>query len=421
MENGNNNGFNNEDQQFGNQTTNGFEGNAFNGGQQQYSNPGQNSFEGNTFNGGQQYNNSTQNGFEGNAFNGGQQFNNGFSGQNAYGQNVYGQQFNMNQPPVGNNGEPLKNRFGMKLTFSILEILTIFSCNLLTGIMGIIACVFTTKANNSYKEGRWDEFKSQAKSSAILLWVGFAGFIIELIIVVAMMIFGFSVASIISDELNDYDYGYYDDYDYDYDDYDDESEETEVETETETAETEKAAEAATTPSNVVPGTGFTDPTVTINGSTVTFPVSYADFKAMGFHISAEDEAYVLNSMYYTSVTLYNANEERMGYCYLYDHTENAIPLSDCMVYGVCIEYDSYYDVVTDVVLPSGVTMNSTKEDWVTAYGTPDYEYESDTYDSQEYTWYAHNDAYYDDSQNSLEVSYWDGAIDEITIRYIGWE
>lgn len=54
-----------------------------------------------------------------------------------------------------NYGQALKNNYGMKLTFSILEILCCCGCNIVTMIMGILGCVFTSQANSAYKEGRW--------------------------------------------------------------------------------------------------------------------------------------------------------------------------------------------------------------------------------------------------------------------------
>lgn len=346
--------------------------------------------------------------------------------QNPYGQNAYGQNFNGTQPPFGTDGQPLKNRFGMKLAFSILEMITLLSCNLLTGIMGIIACVFNVKANSAYQEGRWDDFKSKAKTSAILLWVGLAGAVIEVIIWIVVLVFGVSMIGIANTAYQDGNRNYFDEGQNNVpyiveeeSEVTEETEETEEKKETPEKDTETKEDSAST--TVVEGAGYTDPTVTINGNTVTFPLSYAEFKALGFHISGDDEASELENGYYTSTTLYNAADEEMGYCYLSNRTEGSLNLSDCMVYGVSITYDSYYDVTTDVTMPTGVTMSSTKEDWLAAYGTPDYEYESDEYDSQEYTWYAHNDAYYDDYQNSLEVSFWDGEIDEIDIRFLGWE
>ncbi len=358
-----------------------------------------------------------QNAYGQNNFNGQQNAysQNNFNGQqNMYGQNAYG------MPPVDKKGKPMQNRFGMKLTFSILEILTLFSCNLLTGILGIISCVFTAKANTAYKESRWDDFKSAAKTSAICLWVGFAGFIVEFIVwIVLIVVVGFSAASFIGSDAtelyNDSNYDYEYDYDSDYN-YDDE-EDSEDSEETETT-------LSVTPSNVTAGSGITDTTITLNGATFTLPVSYSDFKAAGFSISSDDEVYVLNPGYYSStITLYDANGNDIGYCAIYDNTDAPAALSECMVYGVTLHFADYYDAVGDIVLPNGVTAASTKDEVMTAYGEPDDSYESDDaeYDSQDYTWYYHNDAYYDDYNNSLQISYWDGVIDEIDIRYIGWD
>jgi hypothetical protein len=80
----------------------------------------------------------------------------------------------------------------MKLTFSILEII---ACNLLSLVMGILGCVFTTKANNAYKEGRWEDFKSAKKTSTIVLWVGLVGVIISIIATIIMVVAGLKTAN----------------------------------------------------------------------------------------------------------------------------------------------------------------------------------------------------------------------------------
>ena len=57
-----------------------------------------------------------------------------------------------------------------------------------------------------------------------------------------------------------------------------------------------------------------DPTITLNGVTVTFPLTYAEFAAQGFSVEAEDQEYVLNQDEYDDVTFYDANgaEVRRG-------------------------------------------------------------------------------------------------------------
>ena len=87
-----------------------------------------------------------------------------YQNQQSYNENPYQWQpysdsnYNLNgNPPLDKNGNPVKNRFGLKLTASILEII---GFNLITFICGIIGCVYTTKANAAYQEERWDDFLS---------------------------------------------------------------------------------------------------------------------------------------------------------------------------------------------------------------------------------------------------------------------
>lgn len=112
--------------------------------------------------------------------------------QNTYGyaqQNAYNAGYGYNQDgnyggPVDKNGCPLPNNFGMKLTFSILEMITILFCNVITLVMGILGCVFTCKANNAYKEGRWSDFSSAKKTSNVFLWIGFAVSMVYLVLII---------------------------------------------------------------------------------------------------------------------------------------------------------------------------------------------------------------------------------------------
>jgi hypothetical protein len=154
----------------------------------------------------------------------------GTAPQNPYGtapQNPYGTSYSaygtMNAAPLDKNGQPMKNNFGMKLTFSILEIVSALFCNILGLVMGILGCVFSSKANTAYKEGRWEDFKSAAKTATIVLWIGLAGVIIAVIawiVIIATGVWAIGEAGDVYDQYyNDYTYDY--DYDDDYDDDDD--------------------------------------------------------------------------------------------------------------------------------------------------------------------------------------------------------
>ena len=123
--------------------------------------------------------------------------------------------------PLDDQGRPLKNNYGLKLTFSILEII---SCNLISLICGIIGCINTTKANTAYNEGRWEDFKSSAKSATVSLWIGLVGVILQIIALVAFVMMGFMLEEYIDDGVSSYPYDYgssiREDYSRDYDDID---------------------------------------------------------------------------------------------------------------------------------------------------------------------------------------------------------
>lgn len=362
----------------------------------------------------------------------------GQSEQQAYGQQTYGQQaygqnygqanYGMGAVPMGKNGQPLKNNYGMKLTFSILEILCCCGCNIITMILGILGCVFTSQANSAYKEGRWDDFKSKSKTATIILWVGFGFAVFSLIVNILTWTVGGAGEEFMDEFMAAFEQGYEqgydaamgydddaddddDDYNYNYD-YDSETEETETESETTTV---------SEPVNVTPGDGFTDPTITVNGATVTFPMTYQELVTAGFYIDSEDEEYVVNKNEYYYPTLYDINGTDLGYVYIGNETEGPLAMKDCTVFGFDItSYGMEYENVT-FSLPNGLNQNATKDDFVAAYGEPDYEYVSDSYDHQSYQWYSHSDMYYDTEENSISVEFWDGALDEIDIKYIGWD
>ncbi len=348
-----------------------------------------------------------------------------FGGQ-AYGQTNYG----MGAMPMDANGQPLKNTFGMKMTFSILEIICCCCCNIVTMVLGIIACVFTTKANNAYKSGNAQEYKSNSKTASICLWIGLGFAVIWLIICIAVG--NSDYGKEIEDAfwagyygVDDYDtdtddFSDDDDYDYDYDyDYDDDSEDSEdVADSGDTADSEDADDAE--PLDITPGEGFDDPAVTVNGVEVAFPLDYSEFKALGFYIEEEDENYVANGSEYYYPDFYDASGNELGYVYIGNVTDSPIALKDGVVFGFWFTSIEYNDELT-LEFSNGLTLDATREDFLKAYGDPDYSYESDSNDYQSYQWYNHSDIWEDMEENSLSVDFWDGEVDEIDLMYIGWD
>lgn len=340
------------------------------------------------------------------------------SGQQTYGgYNPYG------NVPLDKKGQPLKNRFGMKLTFSILEMI---SGNLISLICGIIACVFTCKANTSYKEGKWEEFKSNAKISNIFLWIGLgvclAFYVIVIILIAAVGLSvlpfvgsgnsGSSVGSGSYDYYDEQDYNYYDDDDADEEETDEDADEWDEE-DTEDADTGYAS------AGVTAGSGYTDPTVTINGATVTFPLSYADFVAeTGLIMDADETGDIVSADGYDNYDITNAyDSEGNDVCsiWLYNMSGSDLAMEDCYVAGI-IAYNDGYSTAPDLVMQNGITFASTQDEVRTALGEPSNTY-SDTYSDgslyESWNWdYADPDSDYFDE---VQIEFVDGVITKIEV------
>lgn len=340
------------------------------------------------------------------------------SGQQTYGgYNPYG------NVPLDKKGQPLKNRFGMKLTFSILEMI---SGNLISLICGIIACVFTCKENTSYKEGKWEEFKSNAKISNIFLWIGLgvclAFYVIVIILIAAVGLSvlpfvgsgnsGSSVGSGSYDYYDEQDYNYYDDDDADEEETDEDADEWEEE-DTEDADTGYAS------AGVTAGSGYTDPTVTINGATVTFPLSYADFVAeTGLTMDADETGDIVSADGYDNYDITNAyDSEGNDVCsiWLYNMSGSDLAMEDCYVAGI-IAYNDGYSTAPDLVMQNGITFASTQDEVRTALGEPSNTY-SDTYSDgslyESWNWdYADPDSDYFDE---VQIEFVDGVITKIEV------
>lgn len=387
-----------------------------NAGNQDYSNPyqsGQPDYSNPYQNGQQDYGSQYQSGQQnyGNPYQSGQQT---YGGYNPYGNgNV----------PLDKKGQPLKNRFGMKLTFSILEMI---SGNLISLICGIIACVFTCKANTAYKEGKWEEFKSNAKISNIFLWIGLgvclAFYVIVIILIAAVGLSvlpfvgsgnsGSSVGSGSYDYYDEQDYNYYDDDDADEEETDEDADEWEEE-DTEDADTGYAS------AGVTAGSGYTDPTVTINGATVTFPLSYADFVAeTGLTMDADETGDIVSADGYDNYDITNAyDSEGNDVCsiWLYNMSGSDLAMEDCYVAGI-IAYNDGYSTAPDLVMQNGITFASTQDEVRTALGEPSNTY-SDTYSDgslyESWNWdYADPDSDYFDE---VEIEFVDGVITKIEV------
>ena len=241
------------------------------------------------------------------------------------------------------------------MVFSILEII---SCNLITLIMGIIGCVFTTKANNSYKENRFEEFKSQAKTATICLWIGFASFIIGIIGIIAIVAIG---SSAIDDATSSY--GNY-----------------------------SSGSSTTTTSGA--GTA-----VTVDGNYIAIPLEFSDLEDMGFQIDGYYEGTEVEAGDIDFIAVDNKYGEDVMWAWIENNHSYDADVTECTVIGIDVDYncDNYETFVSE----DGVTFDCSKSDVTNLLGTPD---EEDVdYDGRElWRWYI-GDAY--NSWQVIEITF----------------
>lgn len=237
----------------------------------------------------------------------------GQPGAQSYGQAVYGQaNSGVGAMPSEENGGPLKNHFGMKITFSILEILSICTCNVITMVLGILGCVFTAKADMSYKEGRVHDFKSQAKTATICLWVGFGVGIVWLIFYIFVMLVNNSF-------LRD------------------------------------------TPKGGI--------YVYVDDKRIDVPTDYGTLKDLGFSF-AEPKQEELDA--YGDFGLYqmeNAHGQEVMWCWFQNNSSSDAMPEDCDVIGVDVDY--YCHNYEDYRTQEGLGFGSSKADFINTYGEPD--------------------------------------------------
>ena len=155
--------------------------------------------------------------------------------QGNYNANAYAPYNTASTAVVDEMGNPLKNNFVMKLVFSILEILTIFGCNVISCALGVVGLVFNLKANKAYKAGDGEGFKKAKKTSSLMLWIGLGVGILGIIIVILVFVITGNVIKDAAEDLptpedyiNEGQYDWDDDSDYDYDWDDDTDDDSDV-------------------------------------------------------------------------------------------------------------------------------------------------------------------------------------------------
>lgn len=290
--------------------------------------------------------------------------------------NMNGQQYQYNngygQGPVDNNGRPIPNNFGMKLTFSIL--VTIF----LSKIFGILSIVFTCLQNKAYKEGRWDDFKNKRKLSNVFLWIGL---ILGIIMFVVSIVFAGAIFKEVYNAFGDYDYS--DDYDYDYDyDYDDSDDDFDYDDASDTdSESDYVYGNSTFDFDAVED-------MTINGAAVSVPMSVTDFiEATGFDTYTEGDldTYDLSS-HNGGELIYIDDENKCSLIDIYNGSDDDIKAIDGTIGGIKLDFE---DTSSPIQFEyKGITNDSSIDDVLDAFGEADTRYNGEY--STELTYYTTN-------------------------------
>ena len=287
--------------------------------------------------------------------------------------NMNGQQYQYNngygQGPVDNNGRPIPNNFGMKLTFSIL--VTIF----LSKIFGILSIVFNCLQNKAYKEGRWDDFKNKRKLSNVFLWIGL---ILGIIMFVVSIVFAGAIFKEVYNAVSDYDY----DYDYDYDDSDDSDYDFDYDDASDTdSESDYVYGSSTFDFDAVED-------MTINGAAVSVPMAVTDFiAATGYdtYIDIDLDSYDLSG-HNGGEFAYIDDENGCSLIDIYNGSDDEAKAIDGTIGGIKLDFE---DTSAPIQFEyRGITNDSSIDDVLDVFGEADTRYNGEY--STELTYYTTN-------------------------------
>lgn len=147
----------------------------------------------------------------------------------------------------------------------------------------------------------------------------------------------------------------------------------------------------------------------IDGELYQFPMSYADFTALGWEYQ-DDASSELSPNSYSAAEVFKKGELE-AYAKIMNLGINTVPLSECMIGGISIDTWQFQDAPdTSIELPGGIVYGvSTLEDVKAAYGEP-----SDTYEGDLYTKLGYEYDYYQEWELYIEKE--SGVLYEIDVE-----
>lgn len=305
---------------------------------------------------------------------------------------------------MDNNNETLKNRYGLKLVFSILEILSCCLLNPITLFLGIVALIFTCNANASYKSGKTDEFKDWAKKSTIVLWVGLA---FDIIIVIIWAVMAGNVSKAVKEK------GYESVRDYYEAVINNEASEEEDSTEDLDLLEEEDFDYTLADADTL-GEYWK---FTLDGKSYEVPFTLSELADAGYVFDTEEPSTnVLQPQECYSETFYDPEGEIMlGSIELFNPSDEEKSELDCVITSFTIYDDLAYegDYDQDLTVLKDLSFNSTMDETRAALGTPSYI--DDSYDDVIYDEWILDD----DFNDVLYIGYMNDKIAYVCIDYWG--
>lgn len=116
--------------------------------------------------------------------------------------------------------------------------------------------------------------------------------------------------------------------------------------------------------------------ITLNGKVYTLPADYSEFEKNGWNFdSINSDKKVAPNQYTLGEVMKNGKAQ--VYAKLVNTEKDELPLKQCKIGGIKLDsFDSKYGAT--LVLPKGISFNSTKDDVINAYGNPTRSNELDT-------------------------------------------
>ena len=288
---------------------------------------------------------------------------------------------NANTVPLDRKGRPLKNRFGMKMVFSVIELF-------FATLWGVLGLIFTCMANNAYQKRDWDGFKSKSRLASIMLWVGFVVCLIE-VAVLGVFISSFSMLGKNYHTSSSY--------------------VEEVPTVEEPVVDEPVVDEEQTSGESTAKADFPAPeeynTFKMNGMALTVPSKVSDYvkvlKESGYEFTDDFKKAKLEPHDASYFDFVNKDGYIIGFVEVYNTTEEQMDATAGMVGGIYIDVN--FDDKIQIDYMGKLDNNSSAQDYIDIFGMPNSADEDYGY----YQWYT--------EEGWISIDLKDGELDSFTV------